>query len=531
MKAYSAAAVEKQLGRIIASKEFANGAKLGQFLSYVVGQMLVGTPEKIKQYTIATEALGYGEHFDPMSNPTVRILAGRLRRALDRYYQDQGTADPIRIEIPKGSYAPIFSGSAEESRGAAKHYSDVSTESAGASPEPSVAVIGFQSLGKDNSSDHIASGLTQEIIIALGRFSKFRVKGPLDRSIVTQDCADPTEIGRRHQTRFVLDGAVRANEASFRLTASLIDSASGEQVWGEVLDSKPRNGAMPDLDDQIVSKVAATIAENHGVVPGILLSELKGRPRENSSSYSAILRFYHYLRVFTHESYTEALSALEQAARDDGCDATVNAMLSDLIATGWMYGMTDDQSAVDRAERLARIAVSREPANQPARFAMALAAFLRCNRALFLEEADRALQINQNNALYVAAVAAHITMVGELDRGRELINHAMDLNPHHANWYHFVPFMNAYLSGDYHRALSSAYSFNTPEFFWDPLIRAATLGKLGRLPEASSAADQLLAIEPNFRMKGRNLMRRLAYQEETVELLAAGLQKAGLELE
>ena len=97
-------AVEQQVERIRNSPDFANGAKLGQFLNYVVEQTLAGNPGKIKQYTIAVEALGYPPDFDPINNPTVRILAGRLRRAIDRYYLDQGKSDPIRIDIPKGSY-------------------------------------------------------------------------------------------------------------------------------------------------------------------------------------------------------------------------------------------------------------------------------------------------------------------------------------------------------------------------------------------------------------------------------------------
>ena len=97
-----------QLKQILASADFVSGKKLSQFLSYVVAQTLNGKPDSIKQYTIAVDALGYGDDFDPNTIPTVRILAGRLRRAIDFYYQDQGADDPIRIDIPKGSYVPVF---------------------------------------------------------------------------------------------------------------------------------------------------------------------------------------------------------------------------------------------------------------------------------------------------------------------------------------------------------------------------------------------------------------------------------------
>jgi hypothetical protein len=54
------------------------------------------------------EGMGFEAGFNPQSNPTVMIHARKLRRALDRYYLKQGRQDPILIDIPKGSYVPIF---------------------------------------------------------------------------------------------------------------------------------------------------------------------------------------------------------------------------------------------------------------------------------------------------------------------------------------------------------------------------------------------------------------------------------------
>jgi adenylate cyclase len=58
--------------------------------------------------TVATQVLGRKADFDPNLDPIVRIMAGRLRRALERYYATHGRQDQVRIDIPKGSYVPIF---------------------------------------------------------------------------------------------------------------------------------------------------------------------------------------------------------------------------------------------------------------------------------------------------------------------------------------------------------------------------------------------------------------------------------------
>src|SRR5262249_58005353 len=76
------------------------------FLRFVVEATLRGERHLIKAYTIAVEALGRGADFDAGADPIVRVEAGRLRRALQRYYA--GTTDPILIHIPLGHYIPEF---------------------------------------------------------------------------------------------------------------------------------------------------------------------------------------------------------------------------------------------------------------------------------------------------------------------------------------------------------------------------------------------------------------------------------------
>jgi adenylate cyclase len=160
---------------------------------------------------------------------------------------------------------------------------------------------------------------------------------------------------------------------------------------------------------------------------------------------------------------------------------------------------------------------------------MALIHFLKFQRALFLEEVERAHQLNPNNAHFIAVLSLHVGMVGEWDRAMKLMGKAMRLNPHHPGWYHIVAFMNYYRQGEYDLALIEARRFNTPEFFWDPLIRAAVLGQLDRRAEAEKAVDELLTLVPDFNVRRPSLIRRLAYLDEHVDVLLEGLRKAGLE--
>jgi hypothetical protein len=105
---FRAAEIRQQLARIVESAGFRDSLRLTRFINFVVESELAGRSERTKAYTIAVEALGRNADFDPQTNAIVRVEAGRLRRALARYYAGTGRDDPLVIELPRGSYVPSF---------------------------------------------------------------------------------------------------------------------------------------------------------------------------------------------------------------------------------------------------------------------------------------------------------------------------------------------------------------------------------------------------------------------------------------
>ncbi len=96
------------LDNILKHPAFRSSPQLSAFLYYVVNEEIAGRGEAIKAYTVAVDALGRPDSFDPSSDPVIRVVANRLRKALDRVYQDENDAIPIRIRLVQGSYRPIF---------------------------------------------------------------------------------------------------------------------------------------------------------------------------------------------------------------------------------------------------------------------------------------------------------------------------------------------------------------------------------------------------------------------------------------
>ena len=101
-------AVGEQLEKILRSDGFKASEKLSGFLRYIVEETLAGRSGQLKAYTIAVEVFGREPDFDPQINPAIRVEAGRLRAKLEHYYI-RAQDDPVRINVPKGTYVPTFS--------------------------------------------------------------------------------------------------------------------------------------------------------------------------------------------------------------------------------------------------------------------------------------------------------------------------------------------------------------------------------------------------------------------------------------
>jgi len=100
--------VRRSLERILESREFVLSGRLSRFLRLVVEKQLSGQAHQIKEAVIGVEVFEKAPGYDPKLEPIVRVEAHRLRRKLQSYYSNSGKHDLVRIEIPTGSYVPVF---------------------------------------------------------------------------------------------------------------------------------------------------------------------------------------------------------------------------------------------------------------------------------------------------------------------------------------------------------------------------------------------------------------------------------------
>jgi len=100
--------VREELSRVLACHEFRTSKRSQDFLRYVVENTLQGHGDMLKERTIGIEVFGRPTSYDPSDDATVRVKAGEVRKRLGIYYSDQGAHNPVRIELPSGTYVPEF---------------------------------------------------------------------------------------------------------------------------------------------------------------------------------------------------------------------------------------------------------------------------------------------------------------------------------------------------------------------------------------------------------------------------------------
>jgi TolB-like protein/Flp pilus assembly protein TadD len=344
--------IAAQLDRILGSALFRQAGRLTRFLRFVVEQTLHGAGNELKEYRIGLDVFDRPAAFDPRVDPIVRISASRLRNKLEQYYQSEGRRDGMRIEIPKGGYAAVFShnvatAEAEVSGASAPTPRRIRWRMAalsllallalaaaflwrwtGTVPRASgqhrimLAVLPFANLSGDPQQEYLSDGLTEEVIARLGNLNPQQL-GVIARTSVMgykNTAKHIDEIARELRVDYVLEGSVRRAGSQARITAQLIQARDQTHMWAQNYDG--------DLGDLLTfeSGIAEATAREISIQlqPGELArtglpvkaeareAYLKGRYLWNQRTDPAIRQSIGYFEqaITLEPGYAQAYSAL-----------------------------------------------------------------------------------------------------------------------------------------------------------------------------------------------------------------------------
>jgi adenylate cyclase len=170
-----------------------------------------------------------------------------------------------------------------------------------------VAVASFITMGGGPDQRQFADGLAEECALALGRFQWYSVLGPIPRDLSSINHVDPRRMARAIGARYMLLGAVRREGARIRATVRLIETGSGEQLWGDRFDN--------NISENFALQEHMALLIAGGIDTPLRGAEARRRnatPATNATPYDLHLRAY---PIFSdgRESVLRALHLLEQA--------------------------------------------------------------------------------------------------------------------------------------------------------------------------------------------------------------------------
>ena len=510
------AAVRDELDRILMNPEFQATDKMRDFLRFVVEETLAGRAHQLKGFTIATAVYRRDADFDPAHDPVVRIQAGRLRRALERYYLVAGGKDTIHIDIPKGAYVPVFSMGPVDITNDEASSGDRCVET-----WPTILVRPFKVLSSASDLEYLGDGLAVELCLELGRCHDLHVLIPRGQP--------PDNEPADHNARFEVCGSIRGNGKRAKIVVQLIDIPTNQQVWVESFELPFDTDDVIRFEEEAANAVCAQIASYHGILPQTLSKESVNRPVSDLTTYQAILKAYAYDLAMTPESFAAAFEALEAAIIKDPACGLVHGTLALMYADNIALEYFDPaKTPFDDALHLAQTSVQLEPNNQINRIALARLRMLNDELDAAVSEIDAALNLNPGSVYFMDVIGMWLALLGEWERGIALIDKAVRLNPFYRVYVHFATWLNHFRLGAYELAYAETERLLGSGDFWDPLSRATTLGHLGRIEEGRDALAEALTLKPDLPDRARIVIGHGVKDEETAERVYAGLKLVGL---
>ena len=303
--------VRAQLDRVLSHALFAAADRRARLLRFLVERRLAGQAEALKESVIAVEVFDRPTDHDPKVDSLVRVEMGRLRSRLIEYYAGAGKSDPVRIEIPRGSYSPAFIHAAQPELapelvsnpliGRPAHGNNWTWAAIAltaicaialslwfmtrpAKTQPTVAVLPFVNLTGDPANEFLSDGIADELMGVLAAARSLRVVARTSAFQFKGKAADIRDIGRALHAGALLEGSVALENGKWRIIAQLIRSSDGHQLWFQTFDF-PRED-LQKIEGEVARATLRTLAADQpNLIPSSPLMSTK-----NPAAYDLALR-------------------------------------------------------------------------------------------------------------------------------------------------------------------------------------------------------------------------------------------------
>ena len=388
---------------------------------------------------------------------------------------------------------------------------------------PAVAVLPFENIGGDPEQEYFSDGLTDDIITALAAWRSFPVIARNSCFAYKHRPLNAKQAAAELGASYLLEGGVRKGGGRLRVNASLIDAATGYQLWAERYDRQLED--VFALQDEISRRIAAVIE------PALTRAELQrstAKQARNLEGWDLYLRGMSHLHEFTKQGTARAREMFLAAIHLDDTYSRAYAGLAWSNSRDLLLGHAEDREKTkSELFEAARRAVALDGLSSLAHHLLSTAYIWRDEHEFAIAEGRMAVDLNPSDAEALHALGNKLDLAGDPE-GILRMEQAQQLNPQDPQQHMYKSFLaRAYVAaGEYGQAVSAAREAirRRPDYPHAHYVMAMALGHLGRSVEARTALCECERLDPGF-MNARRDWKPYTDPARN-EHLHAGLRKA-----
>lgn len=391
--------------------------------------------------------------------------------------------------------------------------------------KPSLAVLPFVNMSSDPEQEYFSDGITEDLITDLSKLSGLFVISRNSVFSYKGRAVKPEQVSQELGVRYVLEGSIRKAGNRVRITAQLIDAATGYHVWAERYDRELQDifAVQDEVTQRIVTalKVRLTAGEQ----------DRFGRPpTANLDAYDCYLRGLDFFaRRSQHANNVQARQMFERAITLDPQFAAAYAFLGRTYLTEIVYQWNPDPRVQEKILTLGQKAIALDDAQPAAHETLALAYLVKKHHAQAIAEAEKAITLDPNYADAYVTLAEILCFAGRPEDAIPLVEQAMRLNPRYPAHYLWALGHAHRLAGRLTEATAvlKRVVARNPDHLTAHVLLASIYGELGHTREARAEVAEILRISPHYSLA--TVGQRIPYKDQAVVARQlAALRNAGL---
>jgi TolB-like protein len=391
---------------------------------------------------------------------------------------------------------------------------------------PSIAVLPFTNMSGDPEQEYVADGIAEDMITGLSRLKWLFVIARNSSFTYKDRSVDVRDVGRELGVRYVLEGSVRTSGDRIRITAQLVEAATGNNLWADRYD-RAREDVFA-VQDEITESVLGCIQ------PEMYAAEferVKRRPPHSLDAWESFIRAMVLYSRHSDASTREALTLLDQAVAVDPVYAQAHGLRAVCLAWRVYQGWEPRETLFAEAADAAANAIACDPDEPWASLALGFIALARLRDGDAGEAFSRAIDVSPNFAYAHGLLGATHAFGGRPEEAIECVDRGVRLSPRDTFgdefqlYYSFAHFQ----AGRYADAASAAELAIRlrPGHPVPCIMAAAAYGLGGETEKAKELAAQVKSLVPTISV--RDLEEHFLYcRDEDRHRLATGLRVGGL---